>query len=103
MINNEIDTRIIRPTPSEVKTRLRDQIIGIRKTDSVKELAELYTAAHVFVNPTYEDNYPTTNLEALVRAVLAVPEPGHQRALYQCDERQRYQDYLSLYQQILYA
>ena len=68
--------------------RLPDQIIGIRKTDSVKELAELYTAAHVFVNLTYEDNYPTTNLEALVRAVLAVPEPGHQRALFQCDERQ---------------
>lgn len=40
-------------------------IIGIGKTDSRKELAELYTAAHAFVNPTYEDNYPTTNLEAL--------------------------------------
>jgi len=44
---------------------LPDNIIGIEKTDSVKELAELYTAAEVFVNPTYEDNYPTTNLEAL--------------------------------------
>ena len=40
-------------------------IIGLERTDSVSELAELYTAAHVFVNPTYEDNYPTTNLEAL--------------------------------------
>ena len=28
-------------------------------------MAEIYTAASVFVNPTYEDNYPTTNLEAL--------------------------------------
>ncbi len=28
------------------------------------ELAKIYTAADVFVNPTYEDNYPTTNLEA---------------------------------------
>ena len=44
---------------------LPGQIIGIEKTDSVQGLAELYTAAHVFVNPTYEDNYPTTNLEAL--------------------------------------
>ena len=26
--------------------------------------AEIYTAADIFVNPTYEDNYPTTNLEA---------------------------------------
>ena len=31
----------------------------------MQELAELYTAATVFVNPTYEDNYPTTNLEAI--------------------------------------
>ena len=26
---------------------------------------EFYSAADVFVNPTYEDNFPTTNLEAL--------------------------------------
>ena len=30
-----------------------------------KELAEIYTAANVFVNPTLEDNFPTTNLESL--------------------------------------
>ena len=28
-------------------------------------MAELYTAAEVYVNLTYEDNYPTTNLEAI--------------------------------------
>jgi glycosyltransferase involved in cell wall biosynthesis len=40
-------------------------IIGIKRTNSVEELAEIYTAADVFFNPTYEDNYPTTNLEAI--------------------------------------
>ncbi len=40
-------------------------IIGIERTDSVHELVELYSAAYVFVNATYEDNYPTTNLEAI--------------------------------------
>ena len=40
------------------------RIIGIEHTDSAKELAEIYTAADVFVNTTYEDNYPTVNLEA---------------------------------------
>ncbi len=40
-------------------------IIGIERTQSVQELAELYSAADVFINPTYEDNYPTTNLEAI--------------------------------------
>lgn len=39
-------------------------IIGVCRTNSVRELAEIYSAADVFVNPTYEDNYPTTNLEA---------------------------------------
>ena len=41
-----------------------ENIIGIQRTDSPKELAEIYTAADVFVNTTYEDNYPTVNLEA---------------------------------------
>lgn len=44
---------------------LPNNIIGIARTESVNELAELYSAADVFANPTYEDNFPTTNLEAL--------------------------------------
>lgn len=43
---------------------LPENIIGIERTSNVRELAEIYTAADVFVNPTYEDNYPTVNLEA---------------------------------------
>lgn len=40
-------------------------IIGIRRTENVQELAALYSLADVFVNPTYVDNFPTTNIEAL--------------------------------------
>lgn len=40
-------------------------VIGISKTNSTQELAEIYSAADVFINPTLEDNFPTTNLEAL--------------------------------------
>lgn len=40
-------------------------IIGIAKTQSTSELAEIYSAADLFINPTLEDNFPTTNLEAL--------------------------------------
>lgn len=40
-------------------------IIGIKKTNSIKELAEIYSASDVFINPTLDDNFPTTNLEAL--------------------------------------
>ena len=39
-------------------------IIGITRTNNAQELAAIYTAADVFFNPTYEDNYPTVNLEA---------------------------------------
>lgn len=44
---------------------LPDGIIGIHRTANAHELAEIYSAADVFVNPTYEDNFPTVNLEAL--------------------------------------
>lgn len=44
--------------------KLPEKIIGIERTDSPKELAAIYTAADMFFNPTYEDNYPTVNLEA---------------------------------------
>ena len=47
------------------KRGLPKNIIGITRTKSSKELAEIYTAADVFLNPTLEDNFPTTNLEAL--------------------------------------
>lgn len=39
-------------------------IVAIPRTNSPQELAEIYTAADIFANPTYEDNYPTVNLEA---------------------------------------
>lgn len=51
-------------TGEQIKA-LPDAIIGMERTNSVAELAELYAMADVFVNPTYEDNYPTTNLEAI--------------------------------------
>jgi len=44
---------------------LGNNVIGIRRTNNVKELAEIYSLADVFVNTTLEDNFPTTNLEAL--------------------------------------
>ncbi len=40
-------------------------IIGINRTESIAELAEYYSAADIFLNLTYEDTFPTTNIEAL--------------------------------------
>jgi len=44
---------------------LYPNIIGIQRTANQTELAEIYTAADLFVNPTREDTYPTVNMEAL--------------------------------------
>jgi len=44
--------------------RMPQNIICISRTNNTKQLAEIYSAADVFVNPTYEDNYPTVNLES---------------------------------------
>ena len=50
-------------TDKIMKTIPKD-IIGITKTNNAQELAEIYTTADVLINPTYEDNYPTVNIEA---------------------------------------
>lgn len=48
-----------------VKNKIeKKNITYISRTSDRKELAAWYTAAEVFFNPTYEDNYPTVNLEA---------------------------------------
>ena len=51
-------------TQKQIK-ELPDTIIGIERTENVQELVGIYTRANVFFNPTYEDNFPTTNLEAI--------------------------------------
>lgn len=52
-------------TSKDKKKIKSSKMIGIEKTDSKTELAEIYSAADVFINPTVrDDNYPTVNLEA---------------------------------------
>lgn len=46
-------------------TSLPEGIQGILRTNNQQELVDLYSQSNVFVNPTYADTYPTTNLEAL--------------------------------------
>jgi len=40
-------------------------MIGLPKTKNMQLLIDLYSAAELFVNPTWEDTFPTTNIEAL--------------------------------------
>lgn len=45
--------------------KLPNNIIGITRTENQKELVEIYSSADILFNPTYEDNYPTVNLESI--------------------------------------
>ena len=47
------------------KLKKYKNIIGIERTDNQRELVKLYSYAYALINPTYEDNYPTVNLEAI--------------------------------------
>lgn len=64
ILPDDYDITLIGLTQEQIDT-LPKGIRGIRRTNNVAELAEFYQQADCFVNPTYEDNFPTTNLEAL--------------------------------------
>jgi len=52
-------------TNVKIDKKLPERIISIHRTKDQKELARLYSIADVFVNPTREENFPTTNIESL--------------------------------------
>lgn len=65
-LSNMLDDsyRIVLIGHLDEKIRRVGNILYIERTTDRKELAAWYTTADVFFNPTYEDNYPTVNLEA---------------------------------------
>lgn len=52
-------------TDEEVDKVLPNRITSIHRTQNQNELAMIYSDADVFVNPTREDTFPTTNIESL--------------------------------------
>ncbi|WP_146548894.1 glycosyltransferase [Rummeliibacillus suwonensis] len=58
-------------TPKQME-KLPKNIIGIRNTRNVQELAKIYSAADVFVNPTLEEVMGTTNIEALACGIPVI-------------------------------
>jgi putative colanic acid biosynthesis glycosyltransferase len=64
LINKDIIIVLVGVDKSQIES-LPSNIIGIERTENVSQLAEIYSAADLYLNLTYEDNFPTTNLEAL--------------------------------------
>lgn len=52
-------------TDENTDAQLPSNIISIHRTNNQTELAEIYSAADLFVNPTREENYPTVNMESI--------------------------------------
>lgn len=52
-------------TDENIEKLLPENIITIRKTESVHALAEIYSAADLFINPTREEVFGLVNVEAL--------------------------------------
>lgn len=52
-------------TSEQVDKQLPDNILSIHRTQNQRELAEIYTAADVFANPTREEAFGLVNIEAL--------------------------------------
>ncbi len=44
---------------------LPENVLSIHRTQNQKELAEIYSAADLLINPTREENYPTVNMESI--------------------------------------
>lgn len=64
LLNDDERIVLVGIKPEERKL-LPKNILGISRTENVHELAELYSLADAFINPTWQDNYPTVNLEAI--------------------------------------
>ena len=121
----------------------KHNIIGIERTENQAELAKLYSISHIFINPTYNDNYPTVNLESIscktpvityntggspesvspdvgevvekgnienlavaINKFLAIEKSNYaencrKKALAEFDEKDRFLDYIKLYESLL--
>lgn len=66
MLDSSYKVVIVGLSEKQLRTIPEDvSVCAISRTSSQQELAGLYSEADVFVNPTYEDTFPTVNLEAL--------------------------------------
>ena len=63
VLNDDFVIVMVGVTQKQIR-ELPKGFLGIERTENQMDLAKIYTAADVFVNPTHQDNYPTVNLEA---------------------------------------
>ena len=52
-------------TNASVEAMLPPNVVSVCRVQNQLELAQIYSAADVFVNPTRQDTFPTVNMEAV--------------------------------------
>lgn len=65
MLHDDEHLVMIGRMSDEQRQRMPDGVELIERTANAGKLAALYATATAFVNPTWQDNYPTVNLEAI--------------------------------------
>jgi putative colanic acid biosynthesis glycosyltransferase len=64
LLDSKIEIVLVGLNSGQLRS-LPDGVRGISRIESIEDLALLFSTADVFVNPTYVDNFPTVNIEAL--------------------------------------
>lgn len=79
-LGEEYQVVLVGLTQQQIR-RLPENVLGISKTDSVTQLAQIYTAADVFVHPGRQESMGMTTVEAMacdtpvvVSPLTAIPE-----------------------------
>lgn len=65
LLPDDITIQIVGASTTQVRLLKEHKIKAIGRTSSVDELVDYYRKALFFFNPTYEDNYPTVNIESI--------------------------------------
>ena len=61
---NNYQIVVVGLTEDQLK-RIPEGIIAFQRTSNVQLLVVIFSSADLFFNPTYEDNFPTTNIESI--------------------------------------
>lgn len=92
MLSDEYRIVLIGLSESQISA-LPPNILGIRATNSIEELARWYTAAYVFVNPSVEETFGLVTVEAMACGTpvivfnrTAVPEVVNEECGVVCAE-----------------
>lgn len=75
MLPSDFQIILIGVSKADLKV-MPNNIETIQRTESIEQLNEYYSMADYFVNPTHEDNFPTTNLESLASGTPVITYPS---------------------------